>query len=337
MEIIYSLNSIEKFFYLLGNIEVDILIRKNIFIMTVNIGTENYKKIASKKLKCGFELPVFGFGTWQMGGRETRDPNNDDRADIFAIRTAIEMGITHIDTAAWYSEGHAEELVSEAMKGFDRSKLIITTKVAPMNLHYDNVINSAKESIKRLGIDYIDIFVIHNPNPYIDIKESTAAMGYLVEKQYVKFIGLSNFNIEQFKEAQKNSSNKIVCNHLHYNLKHRGPFLDGTINYCQKNDVMIEAWRPVQKGLFSRKKIKVLEKLCEKYGKTSSQVAINWLICQKNVVTISKTRDINHLKENLGALNWEMDKSDVEMLMNNFPDIVDTVENVTLEKLIKPE
>lgn len=293
--------------------------------------------IPSKKLKCGFELPVFGFGTWQMGGRETRDPNNDDKADIFAIKSAIEIGLTHIDTAAWYAEGHTEKLVGEAIKGFDRSKLIITTKVAPMNLHYNDVINSAKESLKRLGTDYIDVYVIHNPNPYISIKETMEAFDYLVEKQYINYIGLSNFNISQFKEAQRYSSNKIVCNHLHYNLKHRGPLLDGTIKYCQDNDVMIVAWRPVQKGVFTKEKIDILENLCRKYGKTVNQIAINWLICQENVVTISKTRNIDHLKENLGAIGWSLEKEDVKLLMDNFPGIVETVENITLAKLIEPE
>jgi len=293
--------------------------------------------IPSKKLKCGFELPVFGFGTWQMGGRETRDPNNDDKADIFAIKSAIEIGLTHIDTAAWYAEGHTEKLVGEAIKGFDRSKLIITTKVAPMNLHYNDVINSAKESLKRLGTDYIDVYVIHNPNPYINIKETMEAFDYLVKKQYINYIGLSNFNISQFKEAQRYSSNKIVCNHLHYNLKHRGPLLDGTIKYCQDNDIMIVAWRPVQKGVFIKEKIDILENLCRKYGKTVNQIAINWLICQENVVTISKTRNIDHLKENLGAIGWSLEKEDVKLLMDNFPGIVETVENITLAKLIEPE
>ena len=293
--------------------------------------------IPEKRLKCGFTLPVFGFGTWQMGGREVINPDNDDRADIFAIRSAIEMGITHIDTAAWYSGGHAEELVGEAIKGLDRSKLIITTKVSPMNLHYGDVVRSASQSLKRLGIDYIDVYVIHNPNPYIDIKETMKALDYLVEKQVARYIGLSNFNLKQLQEAQENSLSKIVCNHLHYNLKHRGPLLDGTIQYCQDNDVIIVAWRPVQKGLFSKEKFKILEGLCLKYEKTENQIAINWLISQENIVTISKTRNIEHLKENISAVGWEMDNKDIEFLMNNFPDVVDIVENKTLAGLIEPE
>jgi diketogulonate reductase-like aldo/keto reductase len=293
--------------------------------------------IKTKKLMDGFELPLFGFGTWSMGGRDTRDVNNDDNADIYAIKTALDMGITHIDTAEWYSEGRAEELVGEAVKGFDRSKLIITTKVTPMHLHYNDLIAAATQSLKRLKVDYIDVYLIHNPNPYIDIKESMEAMDLLMEKGYIKHIGVSNFNVPEFIAARMCSENKITCNHLHYNLKHRGPFIDGSIKYAQDNDVMIVAWRPTQKGLFAKEPVGIVNKLCSKYGKTANQIAINWLVSQKNVVTISKTRKIEHLKENLGALGWSMEKSDIELLMNNFPDTVDTVENITLAKLIKPE
>jgi diketogulonate reductase-like aldo/keto reductase len=275
--------------------------------------------IDTKKLKNGFELPVFGFGTWAVGGREIRDPDNDDKADINAIRTAIELGITHIDTAEIYAGGHAEELVAEAINGFNRSKLIIVTKVSPEHLHYDDLINSAMKSLKRLRTDYIDIYLIHSPNLSIDIRETMEAMDYLVEKKYIRNIGVSNFDVGQFIEAQENTANKIVCNQVYYNLIHREPVTDDSLEYAQKNDVMIVAWRPIEKGLFSRAKFDILGKLSKKYGKTGSQIAINWLISQENVVTISKSRNTIHLKENLGALDWKMETSDIDLLMENFP------------------
>lgn len=277
--------------------------------------------IDTKKLKTGFELPVFGFGTWAVGGRETRDPFNDDKADINAIKTAIELGITHIDTAEMYAAGHAEELVGEAIKGFDRSKLIIVTKVSPEHLHYDDLINSVMQSLKRLKTDYIDIYLIHSPSPSINIRETMEAMDHLVEKGYIRNIGVSNFNVKELTEAQENTSNKIVCNQVYYNLTHREPVKDGSLQYAQENDVMIVAYRPVEKGLFSKAKLDILEKLSKKYGKTGSQIAINWLISQDNVVTISKSRNIDHLKENLGALDRKMDKSDMDLLTKGFPAI----------------
>jgi len=224
--------------------------------------------IEKKKLKSGFELPVFGFGTWAVGGRETRDPFNDDKADINAIKIAIELGITHIDTAEMYAGGHAEELVAEAIRGFDRSNLIIVTKVLPEHLHYYDLINSAMKSLKRLRTDYIDIYLIHSPNPSIDIRETMKAMDYLVEKGYIRNIGVSNFDVGEFMEAKENTSNKIVCNQVYYNLIHREPVIDGSLEYAQKNDVIIVAWRPLEKGLFSRAKFDLLEKLSKKYGKT---------------------------------------------------------------------
>ena len=282
-------------------------------------------RIEKKKLKSGFKLPVFGYGTWQVGGREERDPDNDDKADINAIKTAIEMGITHIDTAEIYASGHAEELVGEAIRGFDRSTLIIATKVWSSNLRYSDLINSCRQSLKRLGTDYADIYLIHYPNSSIDIRESMEAMNHLVEKGYIRHIGLSNFSVSEFREAQGCTANKIVCNQVYYNLAHKSPAVDGTIEYAKENDVMIVAWRPVEKGLFSRTKDSILEKLGKKYGKTGSQIGINWLISQDNVVTISKSRNIRHLKENLGALNWKMDKPDMKLLMSHFPGITESV------------
>ena len=91
------------------------------------------------------------------------------------------------------------------------------------------------------------------------------------------------------------------------------------LEYCQSNDVFLEAWRPVQQGNLTHPGISMLDALCGKYSKTQSQVAINWLIAQDNVVTLSKTSTIDHLEENLGALDWEMEKSDVEKLYTDFP------------------
>jgi diketogulonate reductase-like aldo/keto reductase len=294
-------------------------------------------EIPLKKLECGFELPIFGFGTWRMGGIETPDPQNDDRADIFAIKTAIELGVTHIDTAEFYTGGHTEELIAEAIKSFDRSKIIITTKASPHHLHYRDLINAAKQSLKRLGTDYIDVYAVHIPNPYIPINETMEAMDFLVENKLIKYVGLSNFNIEQFSEAQNCTSNKIICNHVHYNLKYRLPQKDGSIGYAQKNDVMIVAWRPVQKGFFMSEKIQILERICKKYEKTPNQIAINWLISQKNVTTISKTRNIKHLLENLDAIGWYMEEEDVKLLMDNFPDLEYTTEVKRLADTIIPE
>ena len=148
--------------------------------------------LPTKKLKNGFSMPVYGLGTWQMGGRENYNPENDDQADITAIKTAIDLGVTHIDTAEMYAEGYSETLVGRAIKTYDRSKLFLVSKVWPTHLRYDDVITSAKASLKRLQTTYLDLYLIHMPNPQIPIKETMRAMDALIEERLVKNIGMKN-------------------------------------------------------------------------------------------------------------------------------------------------
>ncbi len=277
-------------------------------------------KIPVKKLKNGFEVPVLGIGAYRMGGSTIHDINNDDQRDISTIKKAIDMGITHIDTAEMYGGGHNERIVGEAIKGYDRSSLVIATKVSPMSLHYGDVIAAAKNSLKRLGTDYIDIYLIHYPNFKIPIRETMEAMDYLLEKNIIKYIGVSNFNMEQFKKAQSCTRNKIVVNQIPYSLKNRMAQKDGFLNYAQTHDVMVAAWRPIEGGMLSKNKVRIVDDICKKYNKTPSQVAINWLISQDNVVTIPGSRNIKHLEENLGALGWQLSQEDFRMLDEKFPE-----------------
>lgn len=273
-------------------------------------------------------MPVYGLGTWQMGGRDTRNPDNDDAADIQAIKNAIDSGISHIDTAEAYADGYTETLVGQAIKGYDRSKLFIVSKVKRDNLGYDDLIKSAKATLKRLDTPYLDLYMPHRFNPDIPIEETMRALDALVDERLVKNIGLSNFNIEQLEEAQKYSKNKIVANQLHLNLKYREAERRGLLNYCQESDIMFIAWRPLQKGMLLDESGNILSEMAEKYGKTPSQIALNWLISLSNVVTLSKTRSVEHLQENIEAMNFQMEQEDVDKLTREFPNqqgISDTV------------
>lgn len=277
-------------------------------------------QIPTKKFKNGFEIPVYGLGTWQMGGREKRNEENDDEADIKAIQMAIESGVTHIDTAESYADGFTEELIGRAIKDKKRDKLFLASKVRSKNLSYDNVIRAAHGSLERLGTDYLDLYMPHSYNSQIPLKETVKALDFLVEQGLIKNIGASNFNVQELKEAQSCTHNKIVSNQVHYNLKYREPDKKGVIKYCQENDIAIIAWRPLQKGMLIAEEASILHSLAEKYHKTPSQIAINWLVSQENVVTIAKTTTEVHLQENLGALDWEMDSEDIEELKSEFPD-----------------
>lgn len=274
--------------------------------------------IPLKKLKNGFALPVYGLGTWQMGGRKEQDPSNDDKADILAIREAINNGVTHIDTAEIYAAGHAEELIAEATKDFDRKKLFIASK-ARRDLSYDGILHACTQSLKRLQTEYLDLYLLHTFDASFPLKDSIKALDTLVTEGKVRYIGVSNFSAEHLKEAQSYSDNPIVCNQVHYNLEYRESEETGLLEYCQKNDVMLVAYRPVEKGALLQTPASIMDSMCKKYQKTPAQIAINWLVSQDNVVTISKTRSSAHLEENLGALDWKMESADIELLRKEFP------------------
>ncbi len=267
-----------------------------------------------------FKIPVLGLGTWGIGGFMETDSSNDDES-IQAIRNAIDLGYTHIDTGELYGAGHSEDLIGKAIKDLDRSKLIITSKVFKTNLKYDHVIASCKKSLEKLQTNYIDIYLVHAPNPEIPLKETMRAMNYLIEQKLVRYIGVSNFSVEEMKEAQKYSKNKIIANQIPYNLatrnkNHRGSCINmesEIIPYCQENDIIIMAYRPIERGFLLEPNY-VLEELSKKYNKTKAQIAINWLISKKGIITIPKSTNVEHLKENLSAVGWNLSDEDIKLL-----------------------
>ncbi|MFH1509443.1 MAG: aldo/keto reductase [bacterium] len=273
----------------------------------------------STKTAGEFSLPVFGLGTWKMGGERERDPNNDDTKDIKAIKKAIELGVTHIDTAEVYAAGHAEELVHEAIKDVPREKLFITTKVKGENLKPFDLKRSMKASLKRLGLDHVDLYLIHWSSLDVPLKKTMPAMDYLLEHELTKNIGVSNFDVPLVEEAASLTKYKIVNNQIHYNLSARDYETNGTIEYCQKNNILVTAYRPLDKGVFATGNNDILRRLADKYQKPPSQIAINWLLSKPNIVTLVKTSNIDHLQENLGALEWKLDDIDIDDLNKHFP------------------
>ena len=287
-------------------------------------------KIPIKTLKSGFSLPVYGLGTVRMGGLRGEMDTSRDSQEIEAIQAAIDYGVTHIDTAEVYGDGHTEEIVGRAIANFDRRKLFITTKVAKWNQGYDGVRRAIDGSLGRLETDYVDLYLLHQyPPKGLPIDETMKAMTELVDEGIVRYIGVSNITIPRYEEAQKHTPHKLVCNQLHYNLQFREVEKYGLVKYCQENDIMLVAWSPLQQGRLPESQL--ISELAVKYQKTSIQIALNWLISQKNVVTIPKTSHIEHLKENLGSLDWQLEADDVERLSKKFPNQQATSDIVPLD------
>jgi len=270
-----------------------------------------YQKLLTKD-----KIPSLGLGTWKIGGDRIASTVNDV-SEIAAIQKAIELGYTLIDTAEMYSAGHCEELIGKAILNTERKKLFLVSKVYKTNLQYDKVIEACKNSLKRLGTDYLDSYLIHSPNPQVPLKETLDAMNFLVKEGLTKTIGVSAFSLELLKEARLNSDVPIVMNQIEYSLFARNLGYYGAsknmekevIPYQQKEGIITMSVRPLERGLLLGNEI--VKEIAQKYNKTPAQLALNWLIQKEGVVAIPKSTNEVHLKENLGALGWKIKKEDL--------------------------
>lgn len=278
-------------------------------------------QILAKKLKNGFEIPALWIWTWKMWGTTTRDKNNDDAKDIAAIKYAISKGLTCIDSAEMYAGGYSETLLGQAIAHVPREELFLSSKVRGDNCSYTAIKNACHNSLKRLWVEYLDLYYIHWRDDQFSLKDAMRAMNELVDEGYIRYIWVSNFSVESMKEAQKHSQYPIVANQVHFNLIYREPEVSGLLEYCQKNDIMLVAWRPLEYGDFSLPSAKrLLDEISEKYKKTHFQIALNWIISHPNVVTLFMSRNPQNIDQNIGATGWELSKEDIDYLWNNFPD-----------------
>jgi diketogulonate reductase-like aldo/keto reductase len=249
------------------------------------------------------EVSSIGLGTYGMGGKNTADYKNDVK-EIEAIKYAITNGINLIDTAEYYGHGHSEELVGKAIKDFEREDLFIISKVWPVNLHYNDLINSAKESLKRLDTDYIDLYLIHWPNPKIPVKESLDAMGELLDNHLIGNIGVSNFDIANLTEAiDQIKPGKIIANEVEYNP---GNYFieDDLIPFCDKNNIKIIGYSPLNQGKISSKIAPVAKSL----GMSSIQCTLGYL--KKKSIPIPKASSISHINELVACMNSDLDENE---------------------------
>lgn len=251
-----------------------------------------------------------GMGTWGIGGRENPDYSRD-RESIEVLRHGIELGINLIDTAEFYGTGHSEELVGEAIKGFEREELFIVSKVWPTNFGYESAKKAARASARRLGT-YIDLYLLHWPvDDFKRIEETLHALEELVDEGLIRYIGVSNFNLELLRKSQEAMRKyEIVANQVKYSLRDRWPETSGLLDYMKREGIALMAYTPLEKGSLARNPC--LAGIGKSYGKTAAQVTLNYLIWEENVVAIPKAGNRVHLEENFGAMGWRLSKEDRE-------------------------
>ena len=270
--------------------------------------------------KTGERIAAIGLGTWLIGGGGSPDYSRDREA-VEAIRYAIELGMTHIDTAEMYGGGHAEELVGEAIKAFKRDEVFIASKVWPTNLRYDDLLKACEKSLRRLQTSYIDIYYIHWPSDVIPLSESMRAMERLYKDGKIRYIGLSNFSPIQIEEARSYlSTTDVVAIQAEYSLYNRKIEAD-LIPYCFRSGMTVVAYSPLARGALladlkkpAERRIQLLMELAEKYSKTPVQIALNWVIWHDQVIAIPKALQKQHLEENAGAAGWKLTKEDYDII-----------------------
>ena len=262
------------------------------------------------RLHDGRELDTIGFGTWTIGGRTHPDPSSDER-DLAALRSAIKIGYRHFDTAEYYADGHSEELVGQAVResGIPREEFFIATKVQPGNLGYQPVKKAFERSLDHLGMDYVDLYLIHWPRRNMPLEETFRAFNELIEQGRMRYAGVSNFSVSEMEEAQKYSDAPLLTNQTPLSVGKREYIQNGVLKYCQQNDVLLTAYSPIKDIRSSQ--MDVLRAIGEDHNATPYQVALAWLINQSNVITIVLSHDEDHQADNYAA--GEIALSDEEM------------------------
>ena len=261
----------------------------------------------------GLDIPKIGFGTWTIGGKSTAD-SSQDTLSLRALRSALDLGYTHFDTAEAYSAGHAEELLGTAIRatGTDREKLFITSKVSPEHLGYDEVLRSCENSLRRLGMDYLDLYLIHWPERSMNLPESFRALNRLVSQGKVRHLGVSNFNLKLLKQSVALSETPLLTDQVSYSLPDRDCVENGVLAYCQANEILLTAYSPVKRRFIRGNK--TLQAIAMAREVSPEQIALAWLACQPRVITIPMSFDPQHQADNLTAADLELDEAELAQL-----------------------
>lgn len=269
-------------------------------------------------LRNGVTIPCVGFGTWQV---------NDGDEAYNSVLHALRSGYTHIDTAAAYGN---EESVGRAIKdsGIPREKLFITTKLWNDIRGYEETIEAFNESLKKLGLDYIDLYLIHWPNPvkyrenYIEMNRvSYKAMEDLYKQGKIRAIGVSNFLVHHLEELMEACEIIPMVNQIRL---FPGLRQDEVIEYCKKYDIKIEAYSPFGTGkIFDVEELKIL---ANKYNKSVAQICLRYSL-EKGYIPLPKSVTPSRIESNIDIFDFSLDKEDLKLL-DNLPNYVSPLKDI---------
>ena len=262
----------------------------------------------------GETVPKLGLGTWYMGESAAAFDS-----EVAAVRHAMTRGIRLIDTAEMYGNGGAEKVVGAAMDGFGdvaRDDMFIVSKVLPGNAHHDDVLAACERSLKRLGTDYIDMYLLHwrGAAPF---SETIEAFEALRDDGKIRHFGVSNLDKRDMEEWLYCPGGKaLACNQILYNLSRRGPEWD-LLPFCENQGVPVMAYSPLEQGRLQGDP--ALDQVAARYGVNPLQIALAWVLARDNVMAIPKAVNHTHIDENIAALDIVLDAEDHAVLDAAFP------------------
>ncbi|SNY93824.1 Aldo/keto reductase [Cohaesibacter sp. ES.047] len=255
-------------------------------------------------------VPALGQGTWYMGD----DARNKDD-EIAALRRGVELGMTLIDTAELYGSGRSETLVGEAFSGM-RDDVFLVSKVLPYNASEKGTIASCEMSLKRLGTDRLDLFLLHWPGTH-PLEETVEAFEKLQKDGKIRYWGVSNFNsMEMAALSSVSGGDKVATNQVLYNLTRRGIEWD-QLPSAERKGLPTMAYSPIEQArLLADSK---LQTLASDLGLTTAQLALAWVLRREHMIAIPKAGKVAHVEENAKAAEIELTQDTLDTLDQMFP------------------
>ena len=269
-----------------------------------------HEDMPSVTLASGVDIPTLGIGTWKMG----EDPGHR-RAEVAALRTAIDQGMTLIDTAEMYGDGASEEVVGEAISG-RRGDIFLVSKVYPWNASRQGTVKACEASLKRLGTDHLDLYLLHWRGEH-PLEDTVAAMDSLKQDGKIGAWGVSNFDVDDMEELMAVPGGEgCVANQVLFNLSRRGIEFD-LLPWCQARRIAVMAYSPIEQGRLLHHP--ELIRIAKAYQATPAQVALAFVLEREGVMAIPKTASVARVEENRGALDLDISDEDWAALDAAFP------------------
>jgi len=259
-------------------------------------------------LRSGEPVPVLGQGTWCMA-----EQSRQRAAEIAALRQGIDLGMTLIDTAEMYGDGAAEELVGEAVAG-RRDNIFIVSKVLPENASRRGAVAACERSLRRLGTDRIDLYLLHWRGR-VPLAETLEAFLALQRDGKIRHWGVSNFDVADMEELESLGGEGMATNQVLYNLSRRGIEFD-LLPWCDQHRTPIMAYSPIEQGRLLGHP--VLASLAARHDATPAQIALAWTLRGNNVIVIPKAGTPAHVQENYATLDLVLTPEDLKDLDRTF-------------------